>query len=288
MRLYSLASLMMLCLSLTACANKFYIPIWNEKGTAKPLSKTDDVIRVVVPDRLKKYVAKARSNDPDWLENGSKLADYIGMAKVHTEEKLQDLGYQLTDTGLDGGDSGKSKEFKWIDSQGNERQTMTHGGKPTVFALIDAGIIDTYTQRFISEVPYSSDPGTGATTMWTNHVDEVTMNTIIFRISLVRPVNKESPLYKCNNTSLSTNFCTYPDKFMPDKYITDSLKYKDIYETIFHGVGSMTTNSPNPSYIQDHLTSSVLYQYPNLLGKKRIYQISQPFFQVTKVTDNTQ
>ena len=287
MRLYSLASLVMLCLSLTACANKFYIPIWNRKGDAKPLSKTDDVIRVVVPESLTKYVAKARSYDPDWRKNGD-IATLFLTAKMDTEEKLQDLGYQLTDTGLDGGDSGKSKKFKWIDSQGNEKQAMTHGGKPTVFALIDAGIIDTYTQRFISEMPYSSDPSTGATTMWTNHVDEVTMNTIIFRISLVRPVNKESPLYICNNTSLSTNLCTYPDKFMPDKYITDSLKYKDIYETIFHGVGSMTTNSPDPAYIQDHLVSSVLYQYPNLLGKKRIYQISQPLFQVTKVTDNTQ
>ena len=288
MRLYSLASLMMLCLSLTACTDKFYIPIWNEKGTAKPLSKTDDVIRVVVPDRLKKYVAKARSNDPNWYDKGSKLAFYIGMAKIYSEKRLQALGYQLTDTGFESGDSGQPKKIDWIDSQGNTQYAMTHGGKPTVFALIDAGIIDTYTQRFISEVPYSSDPSTGATTMWTNHVDEVTMNTIIFRISLVRPVNKESPLYICNNTSLSTNFCTYPDKFMPDKYITDSLKYKDIYETIFHGVGSMTTNSPDPGYIEHHLTSSVLYQYPNLLGKKRIYQISQPFFQVTKVTDNHQ
>ena len=76
MRLYSLASLMMLCLSLTACANKYYISIWNEKGTAKPLSKTDDVIRVVVPDRFKKYVEKTRSEDSDWLD-GSKLANYI-------------------------------------------------------------------------------------------------------------------------------------------------------------------------------------------------------------------
>ncbi|MUG81115.1 hypothetical protein [Commensalibacter melissae] len=111
MRLYSLASLMMMCLSLTACANKFYIPIWNRKGTAKPLSKTDDVIRVVVPERLTKYVAKARSDDPDWLENGSKLADYIIAAKIYTEKRLQALGYQLTDTGLDGGDSGKSKKI---------------------------------------------------------------------------------------------------------------------------------------------------------------------------------
>ncbi|MBH9970704.1 MULTISPECIES: hypothetical protein [unclassified Commensalibacter] len=275
MRLYSLASLMMLCLSLTACANKFYIPICNQQGTAKPLSKTDDVIRVIVPDRYTKYVAKTRSNDPDWLK-GSKLAFYIGMAKLNTEERLQNLGYQLTDTGLDGGDSGKSKKIEWIDSQGNERQAMTHGGKPTVYALVDSQVLDTYTQRFISEMPYSSDPGTGATTMWTDHVDEVVMNRIVYGIKLVRPIGKDNPLYQCNNSSLSTDFCTFPDSY-----------WNDIshYETIFYGVGTMTTNARDSDYIENHLVSSVLYQYPNLLGKKRVIQISQPFFQVTKVTD---
>ena len=278
MRLYSLASLMMLCLSLTACANKYYISIWNEKGTAKPLSKTDDVIRVVVPERLTKYVAKTRSEDSDWLD-GSKLADYIGMAKLDTEERLQDLGYQLTDTGLHSGDSGKPKKIEWVDSQGNERQAMTHGGKPTVYALVDSQVLDTYTQRFISNEPYSSDPGTGATTMWTNHVDEVTMNKIVYGIKLVRPIGKDNPLYQCNNSSLSTNFCTFPEG-----YWEDDTRYK----TIFYGVGTTTTNSPDPAHIEHHLVSSVLYQYPNLLGKKRIHQISQPFFQVTKVTDTPQ
>ena len=278
MRLYSLASLMMLCLSLTACANKYYISIWNEKGTAKPLSKTDDVIRVVVPERLTKYVAKTRSEDSDWLD-GSKLADYIGMAKLDTEERLQDLGYQLTDTGLHSGDSGKPKKIDWIDSQGNERQAMTHGGKPTVYALVDSQVLDTYTQRFISNEPYSSDPSTGATTMWTNHVDEVTMNKIVYGIKLVRPIGKDNPLYQCNNSSLSTNFCTFPEG-----YWEDDTRYK----TIFYGVGTTTTNSPDPAHIEHHLVSSVLYQYPNLLGKKRIHQISQSFFQVTKVTDTPQ
>ena len=275
MRLYSLASLMMMCLSLTACANKFYIPIWNRKGDAKPLSKTDDVIRVVVPERLTKYVAKTRSNDPDWLD-GSKLADYIGMAKLDTEERLQDLGYQLTDTGLHSGDSGKPKKIDWIDSQGNERQAITHGGKPTVYAMVDSRVLDTYTQRFISNEPYSSDPSTGATTMWTNHVDEVTMNAINFGIKLVRPIGKDNPIYQCNNSSLSTNFCTFPDSYWDDT---------SHYETIFYGIGTMDTNSPDPAHIEHHLVSSVLYQYPNLLGKKRIHQISQSFFQVTKVTD---
>ena len=279
MRLCSLASLMMLCLSLTACTDKFYIPIWNRKGTAKPISKTDDVIRVVVSDRLKKYIAKARSDDPDGYENGMKLADLIGMAKLDTEERLQDLGYQLTDTGLHSGDSGKSKKIDWIDSQGNERQAMTHGGKPTVFALVDSQLLDTYKKELISEVPYSSDPSTGATTMWTNHVDEVTINSIVLGIKLVRPIGKDNPLYQCNYSSLSTNFCTYPDSYWGNN---------SQYETIFHGVGVMNTSASDPAHIENHLISSVLYQYPNLLGKKRIHQISQPFFRVTKVTDTPQ
>ncbi|MBI0075759.1 hypothetical protein H3T59_09045 [Commensalibacter sp. M0357] len=278
MRLYSLASLMMMCLSLTACANKYYISIWNEKGTAKPLSKTDDVIRVVVPDRIKKYVINGRKAVPGWLKD-SKLAYYIAMAKLNTEDRLQNLGYQLTDTRYIKNDIGKSKQIKWINNQGNTQYAMTHGGKPTVFALVDSRLVNTYTQRFISNEPYSSDPGTGATTMWTNHVDEVTMNKVAIGIKLVRPIGKDNPLYQCNNSSLSTDFCTYPDSYWLDT---------SHYETIFYGVGTMTTNARDSDYIENHLVSSVLYQYPNLLGKKRIHQISQPFFQVTKVTDTPQ
>ena len=276
MRLYSLASLMMLCLSLTACANKFYIPIWNEKGTAKPLSKTDDVIRVVVPERIKKYVINGRKAVPGWLKD-SKLAYYIAMAKLNTEDRLQNLGYQLTDTRYIKNDIGKSKKIKWINNQGNIQYAMTHGGKPTVFALVDSRLVNTYTQRFISNEPYSSDPSTGATTMWTNHVDEVTMNKVAIGIKLVRPIGKDNPLYQCNNSSLSTDFCTYPDSYWLDT---------SHYETIFYGVGTMTTNARDSDYIENHLVSSILYQYPNLLGKKRIHQISQPFFQVIKVTDD--
>ena len=276
MRLYSLASLMMMCLSLTACANKFYIPIWNEKGTAKPLSKTDDVIRVVVPERIKKYVINGRKAVPGWLKD-SKLAYYIAMAKLNTEDRLQNLGYQLTDTRYIKNDIGKSKQIKWINNQGNIQYAMTHGGKPTVFALVDSRLVNTYTQRFIAYEPYSSDPSTGATTMWTNHVDEVTMNKVAIGIKLVRPIGKDNPLYQCNNSSLSTDFCTYPDSYWLDT---------SHYETIFYGVGTMTTNARDSDYIENHLVSSILYQYPNLLGKKRIHQISQPFFQVIKVTDD--
>ena len=276
MRLYSLASLMMLCLSLTACTDKFYIPIWNEKGTAKPLSKTDDVIRVVVPDRLKNYVEKTRAAEDDWEKN-AKLAAYIMTAKLDTEERLQALGYQLTDTGFSSNDIGKPKKIDWIDDQGNTQYAMTHGGKPTVFALVDSRLVNTYTQRFISNEPYSSDPSTGATTMWTNHVDEVTMNKVAIGIKLVRPIGKDNPLYQCNNSSLSADLCIFPDSYWLDT---------SHYETIFYGVGTMTTSARDPDYIENHLTSSILYQYPNLLGKKRVIQISQPFFQVTKVTDD--
>ena len=276
MRLYSLASLMMMCLSLTACTDKFYIPIWNEKGTAKPLSKTDDVIRVVVPDRLKNYVEKTRAAEDDWEKN-AKLAAYIMTAKLDTEERLQALGYQLTDTGFSSNDIGKPKKIDWIDDQGNTQYAMTHGGKPTVFALVDSRLVNTYTQRFISNEPYSSDPGTGATTMWTNHVDEVTMNKVAIGIKLVRPIGEDNPLYQCNNSSLSADLCIFPDSYWLDT---------SHYDTIFYGVGTMTTSARDPDYIENHLTSSILYQYPNLLGKKRVIQISQPFFQVTKVTDD--
>ncbi|MBI0017709.1 MULTISPECIES: hypothetical protein [unclassified Commensalibacter] len=276
MRLYFLASLVMMCLSLTACTDKFYIPIWNEKGTAKPLSKTDDVIRVVVPDRLKNYVEKTRAAEDDWEKN-AKLAAYIMTAKLDTEERLQALGYQLTDTGFSSNDIGKPKKIDWIDDQGNTQYAMTHGGKPTVFALVDSRLVNTYTQRFISNEPYSSDPGTGATTMWTNHVDEVTMNKVAIGIKLVRPIGKDNPLYQCNNSSLSADLCIFPDSYWLDT---------SHYETIFYGVGTMTTSARDPDYIENHLTSSILYQYPNLLGKKRVIQISQPFFQVTKITDD--
>ena len=277
MRLYSLASLMMLCLSLTACGpNIFYTRIWNTQGTAKPLSKTDDVIRVVVPDRLKNYVEKTRAAEDDWEKN-AKLAAYIMTAKLDTEERLQALGYQLTDTGFSSNDIGKPKKIDWIDDQGNTQYAMTHGGKPTVFALVDSRLVNTYTQRFISNEPYSSDPSTGATTMWTNHVDEVTMNKVAIGIKLVRPIGKDNPLYQCNNSSLSADLCIFPDSYWLDT---------SHYETIFYGVGTMTTSARDPDYIENHLTSSILYQYPNLLGKKRVIQISQPFFQVTKVTDD--
>ena len=277
MRLYSLASLMMLCLSLTACGpNIFYTRIWNTQGIAKPLSKTDDVIRVVVPDRLKNYVEKTRAAEDDWEKN-AKLAAYIMTAKLDTEERLQALGYQLTDTGFSSNDIGKPKKIDWIDDQGNTQYAMTHGGKPTVFALVDSRLVNTYTQRFISNEPYSSDPSTGATTMWTNHVDEVTMNKVAIGIKLVRPIGKDNPLYQCNNSSLSADLCIFPDSYWLDT---------SHYETIFYGVGTMTTSARDPDYIENHLTSSILYQYPNLLGKKRVIQISQPFFQVTKVTDD--
>ena len=103
------------------------------------------------------------------------------------------------------------------------------------------------------------------------------MNKVAIGIKLVRPIGKDNPLYQCNNSSLSTDFCTYPDSYWLDT---------SHYETIFYGVGTMTTNARDSDYIENHLVSSVLYQYPNLLGKKRIHQISQPFFQVTKVTDD--
>ncbi|MDI2111712.1 hypothetical protein [Commensalibacter nepenthis] len=104
MKNYSLIAVLTLCLGLTACGpDVFYIPIDNKLGSAKPLSKTEDTIRVIVPERITQYVAKARSDDSDWSK-ATDTALYIGLAKLSTEENLQALGYQLTDTGrLSGG-----------------------------------------------------------------------------------------------------------------------------------------------------------------------------------------
>ena len=62
---------MSFCLTLTACdPDVFYIPINNKLDSAKPLSKTDDTIRVIVPEKITQYIAKAHNNDSDWLKGG--------------------------------------------------------------------------------------------------------------------------------------------------------------------------------------------------------------------------
>lgn len=272
MKSYPLISSLILCLGLTACGpNIFYIPVDNKLGNAKPLSKTDDTIRVIVPEKLTQYVTKARSNDSDWRKNGD-IAQYIMIGKVDTEERLQALGYQLTDTGFHAGGGEESKSIEWLDSQGNSQKTMTKGGQPNVIAMIDSGVLKTYDQTYTWQVPIASDPNTGQPTMWDTKGQTVTMHLIYYKIKIVRPIGKDNPLFTCNNSSLSTNLCVYSDN--PSNY-----------ETIFEGYGTMDTNAKDPAYIEDHLASSVLYQYPTLLGKKRVYQISQIYPQVTKVMD---
>ncbi|CAI3954946.1 hypothetical protein [Commensalibacter papalotli (ex Botero et al. 2024)] len=103
MKLYSLGTILTLCLGLSACGpNIFYIPVDNTLGSAKPLSKTDDTIRVIVPEKLTQYVAKARAAGAGWL-NDAMIAKYILIAKVNTERKLQALGYKFVDTGFHAG-----------------------------------------------------------------------------------------------------------------------------------------------------------------------------------------
>ncbi|CAI3955421.1 hypothetical protein [Commensalibacter papalotli (ex Botero et al. 2024)] len=251
MKLHTLLPILSLCLWLTACGSDvFYIPIDNKLGNAKPLSKTDDTIRVIVPEKITQYVAKARSDDSDWMKNGN-AAQYLMSAKQDTEDQFKALGYQLTDTGLHSGG----------------------GGHPNVIAMVDSGVLKTYDKTYTWQVPISTDPTTGQPNMWDTQGQTVTMNLIYYKIKIVRPIGKDNPLFTCNNSSLSMNFCTYSQ---------DNLS---TYETIFEGYGTMDTNARSPTYILDHLTSSVLYQYPTLLGKKRVFQISQPFFEVTKVTD---
>ena len=80
-----------LCLLLSACGpGKYYSPVNNRLGTARPLSKTNDVIAVLVPYKIQEMVKKARSDDKDWLTYNN-LAMDIGMAKIYTEDRLKKL-----------------------------------------------------------------------------------------------------------------------------------------------------------------------------------------------------
>lgn len=250
MKSYAIGISLTLCLGLTACGpNIFYIPVDNKLGNAKPLSKTDDTIRVIVPAKLTQYVAKTRAAGDGWL-NDSKLADYVAFSKVKTDDALQAQGYKLVGAGVNGGS----------------------GGHPNVIVMVDSGVLKTYNQTYTWQVPIASDPNTGQPTMWDTKGQTVTMHLIYYKIKIVRPIGKDNPLFTCNDSSLSTDFCIYSDN--PSNY-----------ETIFEGYGTMDTNAKDPAYIEDHLASSVLYQYPTLVGKKRVYQISQIYPQVTKVTD---
>lgn len=250
MKSYSLLSTLIFCFGLTACGpDIYYIPIDNKLGNAKPLSKTDDTIRVIVPERLTQYVTKARSNDHDWLKGGN-AAYYTIFAKVKTDDVLQAQGYKLVGTGVNGGGA----------------------GHPNVIAMVDSGVLKTYNKTYTWQVPIASDPNTGQPTMWDTKGQTVTMHSIYYKIKIVRPIGKDNPLFTCNDSSLTAKLCVYFDT--PSNY-----------ETIFEGYGTMNTNAKDSSYIEDHLASSVLYQYPTLLGKKRVYQINQIYPQVTKVTD---
>ncbi|CAI3955527.1 hypothetical protein [Commensalibacter papalotli (ex Botero et al. 2024)] len=251
MKSYISISTLALCMGLTACGpDIFYIPIDNKLGSAKPLSKTEDTIRVIVPEKITQYVIKGHSNDPDW-EKGSISAVYIGMAKVKTDDVLTEQGYRLVGAGVKGGVE----------------------GNPNVIIMVDTGILKTYDKTYTWQVPISTDPTTGQPNMWDTQGQTVTMNLIYYKIKIIRPIGKDNPLFTCNNSSLSMNFCIY------------SQDNPSTYETIFEGYGTMDTNARDPAYIEDHLASSVLYQYPTLLGKKRVFQISQIYPQVTKVTD---
>ncbi|CAI3955455.1 hypothetical protein [Commensalibacter papalotli (ex Botero et al. 2024)] len=150
---------------------------------------------------------------------------------------------------------------------------MQGGGHPNVIAMVDSGVLKTYDKTYTWQVPIASDPNTGQPTMWDTKGQTVTMHLIYYKIKIVRPIGKDNPLFTCNNSSLSTNLCVYSQ----DNPFT--------YETIFEGYGTMDTNVRDSAYIEDHLTSSVLYHYPTLLGKKRVFQESRPAIVITKVTD---
>ncbi|MBI0083843.1 hypothetical protein H3T52_05540, partial [Commensalibacter sp. M0402] len=105
-----------LCLLLSACGPRtYYVPVNNRLGTARPLSKTNDVIAVLVPYKIQEMVKKARSDDKDWLTY-DEAARYIGMAKIYTEDRLKELGYRVVNDGLDPKNDGHPNVIALVES----------------------------------------------------------------------------------------------------------------------------------------------------------------------------
>ncbi|MGL4686193.1 MAG: hypothetical protein ACRCVY_05500 [Commensalibacter sp.] len=238
---------------LSACGpNEYYVPVNNQAGNTQPLSKTSDTVRVVVVHNFPELIKKARLKGPDWLI-WAKSSNYIMSAKLYTEERLQALGYQVVDVGLHAGGA----------------------GHPNVIALVESGEDPSKTHEVVrtwTEPMYTDSMGNP--TAWDTKSDSYTMRHVDYKVTLVRPDDKNNPLFVCNNTPLSTNLCVAPE-------------YPDHYQTIFQGTGSMDTNTKMPAYILDHITTALWNNYPNMMGKHKVFLYSQPQPQIIRVEEDT-
>ena len=231
-----------LCLLLSACGpGKYYSPVNNRLGTARPLSKTNDVIAVLVPYKIQEMVKKARSDDKDWSIFYNHTMD-IGMAKIYTENRLKELGYRVVNDGLH----------------------PKNDGHPNVIALVEANRDTTKDDTVVRtyQTPLFTDTN-GNPELWKTNADVFTYKYIDYNVRLVRPAGRDNELFKCNHNSLSLDFCIAP-------------VHPSNYETIFEGFGSMNTNANNSAYILDHITTAVWYNYPNMIGQYKAWLYTFP------------
>ena len=241
-----------LCLLLSACGSgKYYSPVNNRLGTASPLSKTNDVIAVLVPYKIQEMVKKARSDDKDWMNYSDKGLDE-GAAKLYTEDRLKELGYRVVNDGLD----------------------PKNDGHPNVIALVDTNRDTTKDDTVVRtyQTPLFTDTN-GNPELWKTNADVFTYKYVDYKVRLVRPVGRDNELFKCNHNSLSLDFCLAPE-------------HPSNYETIFEGFGSINTEANNSSYILDHLTAAVWHNYPNMIGPYKVYLINQENPEIVKVEAN--
>lgn len=233
--------------------SEYYVPVNNQAGNTQPLSKTLDTVRVLMPINYPELVKKTRSDDKDWLKYDID-ARYETSAKQYTEERLQGLGYQVVDAGLH----------------------PKNDGHPNVIALVESGEDPSKTHEVVrtwTEPMYTDSMGNP--TAWDTKSDSYTMRHIDCKVTLVRPDGKDNPLFKCvTDNNFRTGFCIAPE-------------HPDHYQTIFQGTGSMDTDARDPDYILDHITTAVWNNYPNMMGKHKVFLYSQPQPQIIRVEEDT-
>ncbi|MDI2111714.1 hypothetical protein [Commensalibacter nepenthis] len=227
-------------LMVSGCAiynKEYYIPVDNQLGDAKPLSK-DDVIRVVIPNNYpiilsNMYGENGGKTGWKWTDLGVGLLS----ARDETAERLQSLGYTVVDTGYN----------------------PKNDGHPTVIALVDSAPIEgsEESETHTWDAPVFTDD-MGRTTLSEKQGVTINYKTYYYKVKLVRPEGKDNPLFKCLSSNDRMKVCIAPAN--PSNY-----------KTIFSSYVTITTDNVNYITNVDHLTTAVFYNYPNMMGKKWVY-----------------
>lgn len=239
-QIFKILSGICLGLMVSGCAiynSEYYIPVDTQIKDAKSLSK-DDVIRVVIPHSFPVYYINAHRDDDS--KNGWKwtdLAMYNIEAKHETEKRLQNLGFNVINTGYH--------------SRGD--------GHPTVIALVDSAPIEgsETTETHTWDTPVFTDD-MGRTTLSEKQGITITHKTYYYKAKLVRPEGKYNSLFECNSSIESLDYCIAPEN--PKNY-----------KTIFSSYATISTNNMVSGINVAHLTIAIFYNYPNMIGKKWVY-----------------